>query len=312
MVLLVTIALVVSSGCITQNQKYGNGVKILEFGPDMDKVYPGEIVNFRVKFQNLGSVRAENVFAELLGLDEDWRDEGFTQGGPWRGGEKLPNEEECRYTSKGKQILLMPPDPVFGTGGEIRTCTWTYRAPANLPRDMEKIYPLTVRVFYDYRTDVVVVLPVLSREELINLKDRDKSIPLSTQSSTHSPIKIEIWTEAPIRIVDGKSVEFPMVIDIQNVGDGTPCLRGKCKKTEGGEWNKIVLKMKVDSSIDLGECESLKNGGVVDLYKGKHNTIKCYVRVENVKSDIGYKEIKISAVYSYFVDAESVVTVRSG
>jgi len=305
-------ALVVSSGCVNQSQEYGDGVKILEFGPDMERVYPGEIVNFRVRFQNVGSVKAENVFAELLGIDEDWRDEGFQQGGPWHGGEKLPNEVECRYTSKGKWITLMPPDPLFGTGGEIRTCTWTYKAPANLPRDMEKVYPLTVRVFYDYRTDVVKVLPVLSREELISLKDRGKSIPLGTQSSTHSPIKIDVRAETPIRILDKNSVEFPMVIDIQNVGGGTACLKGECKKAWGGEWNKISLEIKADSGIDLGECESFRKKAVVDLYKGKHNTIKCYVKVTGVESDVAYKEIRVSAVYSYFVDAESMITVGSG
>jgi hypothetical protein len=318
MVLLFSvIAVLVVSGC-TQIDT-GNGVKVLEFGPDLSRAYPGEVIDFRVRFQNTGSLDAEGVFAELLGLDEDWYNPGFSgagAGGPWEDGEKLPNEEECRYTDTGSHKTLLAPNPQYGTPGEKQTCSWTYKAPGEdkIPRDMDRVYPVTARVFYDYRTDVVKLLPLLSKDEVLKLRDRGGTIEFGDVSSTSSPVRITLQSESPIRVIgDGsnmESVEFPIKIDIEDVGGGTPCLPNQCKKTEGGEWNKILLKITTGPGVEFRECgDDLMKDTVISLYKGQTNSIQCFVKISGIQESISQDTLVISATYSYFVDADSEITV---
>jgi hypothetical protein len=301
-------AVLVVSGCTQVDT--GNGVNVLEFGPDLSRVYPGEVVNFNVRFQNLGSLDAEDVFAELLGLDEDWYDPGF---GDWHSGEKLPNEKECRYTEAGFHKTLLAPNPQYGTPGEKQSCSWTYRAPGEdkVPRDMERVYPVTARVFYDYRTDVVKLIPLLSKNEVLKLQDRGETIEFGDVSSTTSPVKISLQSDSPIRVLgDGNSVEFPIRIDIENVGGGTPCLLNQCKKAEGGEWNKIEMRIITGAEVEFSECgDDLTKNTVISLYKGKTNSIECFVKISGIQESISQDTFMVSAEYSYFVDADSEVIV---
>ena len=204
--LLSVVAVLLVSGCTQAGT--GNGVKVLDFGPDLSKVYPGEVVNFNLRFQNTGSLNAGGVFAELLGLDEDWYDSGLGDigGGPWEGGEKLPNEKECRYT-EGVHKTLLAPNPQYGTPGETQSCSWTYKAPGEdkVSRDMDRTYPITARVYYDYRTEVVKLVPFLSKEEVLKLRDRGATIQLSDVSSTSSPVSISLETDSPIRVLSSGS-----------------------------------------------------------------------------------------------------------
>jgi hypothetical protein len=307
------VVVLVVSGCTQVDT--GNGVKVLEFGPDLSRVYPGEVVNFNVRFQNLGSLDAEGVFAELLGLDEDWYDPGLggLGGGPWESGEKLPNEKECRYTETGSHKTLLAPNPQYGTPGEKQACSWTYKAPDEdkVPRGMDRVYPITARVFYDYRTDVVKLIPLLSKDEVLKLQDRGDTIKLGDVSSTDSPIKITLESDSPIRVLsDENSVEFPIRIDIENVGGGTPCLLNQCKKTEGGEWNKIKLKITTKADIELRECgDDLMKDTVISLYKGRTNSIECFAKISGILDSISQDRIVVSATYSYFIDTDSEVTV---
>ena len=311
------VAVVTVSGCTVPaggNNEAG-GVKVLSFGPDIEKVYPGEIVKFRVRFQNTGSVKAENVFAELLGLDQDWYNDGFVEGGPWtKGGEKLPDQDECKYTSSNKMVLL-PKSGVFGTGGEIGACSWTYKAPKNVQRDFASVYPVTARVFYSYRSEVVKIIPALSREEFLMYRNRGERIPLGEKSRTVSPVILDIEAETPVRLLeDGERVEFPVTIRINNAGGGTACVtqdKNKGCKKAYSEWNKVKIKVDAGDGVKLGECENLRNGKEIDLYKGKSNEIKCYMKIKTGGGSGGVSErrITVSAEYSYFVDAESSVTV---
>ena len=123
------------SGCISTSIETGNGVIIKNYDVGFSDVYSGECVDFDVLIKNTGSIKAEDVFVELVGLDEGWSDDEIswgrgcsgTGGGPWVGGEKLPNEGTCRYTSSGSELL--PPDILRGTEGEERVCSWSYMAP---------------------------------------------------------------------------------------------------------------------------------------------------------------------------------------
>jgi hypothetical protein len=307
------------SGCTRQVQT-GYGVVIEEFTPAFAEVYPEEPIIFLLKVKNIGSVEAMDVHAELLGLDEDWAasSKGVGQGPITPGGEKLPEESWCRFTETEKHRTLKPPDLFYGTEGEVATCTWKYKAP-DIPSGFKPTYDITARVFYTYSTDVVKSFTLASAGELYKLKEQGKSLPSSTVSSTKSPVSITAESDDPIRVWSDKgSVSLPLKITISNTGGGMVCSVGKCKKTgeDGHEWNKLNLYFKpLGGGIVLGsECRGNGDGGggkVVEVWPNRDNTIICEIEFTEISNIVGHEErlLQISAVYSYFADAESSVTI---
>jgi hypothetical protein len=91
-VLLPIFFVLAASGCTTTVQT-GSGVVIQEFTPGFTEIYPSEPIVFYLKFKNTGSVEATNVFAEVLGLDEDWAASSSGDGNVLKDGEVLPRQQ---------------------------------------------------------------------------------------------------------------------------------------------------------------------------------------------------------------------------
>lgn len=304
------VAILAVSGCIT-NTTTGNGVVIEEFTTGgISELYPGEPVTFYLKVRNTGSVEAEGVFAELLGLDEDWA-KSSSDLGTIEGVEMLPQETRCQYINKGEHFTLQPPDTIYNTAGETATCTWKYRTPP-IPQGMNPTYGITARAFYDYRTDLVKSFTILSTSELLKYKQQGLGVPMSTVSSTRSPITITTESRDPIRFWEDK-ISFPLAITVSNTGGGMVCLKGQCKKTGSVEWNKLRLTINpVSSGLEVSpECSEYRSGSVMEVWPNRDNTIICDIEVSGVSDITGFEEriLGISAEYSYFTDAETSIKV---
>ena len=303
---LLLAAVVAASGCINPNLQTGDGVVIQEFTPGFSEVYPGEPVTFFLKFKNIGSVEATEVFAELLGLDEDWAASSsrFGSGEVSPGGEKFPEETRCRHD--GEHFSMKPPDLFYGTEGETATCTWKYKAPP-IPGGFGVTYPITARLFYSYRTDLVKSFTILSTGELMRYNQQGKTVPSSTVSSTRSPIIITAEARDPIRFWES-SITFPIAITFSNTGGGMVCLKDQCKKTEGQEWNQLGFSIKEISKGIKVDCFGRNE---IEVWTNRDNTIVCDVTVSDTSQITGHEEriISISAEYSYFTDAEASITV---
>ena len=311
------------SGCISPQAQSG-GVTIEAFTTDLQvsEIYSGEPVAFQLKFRNTGSVRAENVFAELFGLDESWCCElvGISNEGPWTSSkEKLPNEEGCRYSGQG--LSLLPPDPQAGTSGETSTCTWSYRTPS-IPKNLPSVpFTPTVRLYYTYKTIVSELITFGSHQDLRAVQNTGGTLPVSTTSSTASPISLSLQTKSPIRFWtsgDGTGeVTFSVVIDINNAGGGMACasdsgLFKSCKLPVGGEGskNKIILKITPGSGLQLqGECSDFVGGKIITLWKGESNSISCDVKATGLEQTGSVQRtITVEASYEYAID--SSITIR--
>ncbi len=300
---LLTASIVAASGCTTSLET-GNGVAIQDFSPTLSEVNPGEPLELNLKVKNIGSVKAQNVFAEVLGLDEDW---AASSGQPAAGGEKLPQQEWCRYTDDSGHTELMPPDMVFGTEGETASCTWLYRTPGDYPSGFDPEYKVTARVYYDYRTDLVKSIVLVPTREMIEYNRQGRSLPADTVSATRSPVTVTAITDTPIRFWENEA-EFPLRITVSNTGGGMVCLRGECKKAQHGtdSWNKLTLKVHGNGFTIPDNCQER----VVSVWPGRDNSITCDLRVST--ADIMGRQEKtlgITAEYSYFTDAVSSVTV---
>jgi len=302
---LLLAAVVVASGCTNPSLQTGDGVAIQEFTPGFSEVYPGEPVTFLLKFKNIGSVEATGVFAELLGLDEDWA--ASSSGlGTILNNEMLPQEAKCQYPNMGNHFSMKPPDLFYGTEGETSTCTWKYKAPP-VPGGFGVTYPITARLFYSYRTAIVKSFTILSTGELTRYNQQGKTVPSSTVSSTRSPITITAEAMDPIRFWEG-SITFPIAITFSNTGGGMVCLKDHCKKTNGQEWNQLGFSIKEISKGVKVDCFGRNE---IEVWPNRDNTIVCDVTVSDTSQITGHEEriISISADYSYFTDAEASITV---
>jgi hypothetical protein len=321
LLVLSIIPVLAASGCTTTTTPTVSGVVIQEFSPGFSEVQPGEPITFYLKFKNEGSVDATNVFAELVGLDEDWAASSAGGGNVIEGGELLPREAGCRYTSTGNHLTLKAPDLTYGTEGETGSCTWMYKTP-QIPPGTNTNYDITARVFYNYHTYVVKSFTVAPISELERYSQQGRTIPASTVSSTSSPITITVKSMDPIRFWEGK-VSFPIAITVSNKGGGMVCLKDEngCKKTDGGasNWNKLKLKINKPEGVSLSpECSDYVSGKPLEVWPNNDNTITCDLTVSGLtgSSDgstgvVGYQEklIGITAEYGYFIDKEASVKI---
>lgn len=327
--LLPIVLVILVSGCtmpIGPTPTGSGGVVIEAFEPDLQvsEIYSGEPITFQLKFRNTGSVKAENVFAELFGLDEDWCCEsvGLPGEGPWRNNEKLPNEEKCRYTSEG--FPMLPPDPAAGTSGETFVCSWSYRAP-DIPRNLPSVgYRPMARLFYTYHTTSSNSITFGSHQDIRGIQDVGGALPMSTTDTTLSPISITMETKSPIRFwtagMEQGEVTFPIEINIENVGGGIACatdsqIYQSCKLPVGGEnaKNKIKLEIIPDPGLQIqDECSDFTNTGgkIITLWKGQSNSIACDVTATGLENKGPVqKSIAVKATYEYAVDAETSIRV---
>jgi hypothetical protein len=321
LILLLSLALVLVSGCTTQTTG-GNGVMVKDFGPEFGEIYAGEPINFRLLVKNEGSVNAQNVHAELLGLDEDWCDETkATKGCEASAGgrkEKMPNEPECSY--KGDGFNMLAPDPQRGTEGSQHICTWSYKAPP-IPKGFEITYTPTVRVFYSYKSGVVKLITFGSSSELRTIQDTGGKLPTETVSTTSSPVQLSIETKGPIRFWQEESkVIFPLEITIRNTGGGVACAfddnavtKDACK-VQSGEAPKNKIRLMItfgNAEMELmDECKEFKGGKTISLWKGQSNSIVCEVEATSLGSGATIQRmIKAEAFYEYYTDTESSIKV---
>ena len=290
----------------------GTGIDVLNFETDFSEVMSGERVDFYVRMKNTGSLTADNVFAELLGLDASWYDpeEEPLGGGPWAGStenfkEKLPNEENCRYTGSGSS--LMPPNPFFGTDGQEKTCSWSYKAP-EIPSGTSLIYEPKVRVYYNYKTTAKASITLLPRTELIRMQNSGQSPPSHIITESSSPVDIELRIQPSIR-VSGNGASFPLEIALANIGGGVCCLEGRCKKHGSAEnvWNTVTVRITSSQGISLKDKCS---GEIIVPFYRNVATIVCDadVGLENLNT-AEQRTIDIEVSYDYFVDKKILLTV---
>lgn len=312
----VIVAVVFASGCTlsfnlgnyNSNTPEGAGVLIESFEPEFPEVYSGEDVRFTLKVRNSGSVKADGGFAELLGLDQTWLP-GTNAQGEYQNEELFPNEGECKYSVRG--ITLLPADQATGIQGSDYICTWSYTAPV-VPAGLYTDANPRVRFFYNYKSYAIKTLTLVPKDELRNLQQQGKSLPAEATSKSKSPIDMDITVSSPLRAagVSNEKIQFPVVIDVKNVGDGTVCTNAySCKASAPGgpEWNRLKIIVQLPEGVSFKTCDSEMD---VYLNRGSTQTYTCLLEADQPDA-IVQKTIRIDAEYGYFVDKTTTVKVLS-
>ncbi len=296
--LIIIVLLILASGCVGSYENATKGVTVLDFKPDFPTVHSGEDVTFRLRIKNEGNIEAKNGFVEILGLDFNWKSkEGKSE-------EILPNEDECKYTIR--KIYLLP--RTSSTEGGEQICTWNYKAPVV---DNTVEYKPKARVYYDYQSLLTKSITIVPKEKLKIYQDTGRSLPSGDVNKVEGPISLELSVETPIRTYDGK-INFPVTIEIENVGGGTACPdANSCRKSSGKlDWNSINVEIRGSEGMDITDCQNaLKTkGDKLYLINGKEQKLTCKVSVD-ASSEITQKTMFITANYGYFIDKESYIKV---
>lgn len=309
------VPVILISGCVLptwnpfdSNTPAGAGVVIENFGPDFTEVYSGEPVRFTLNVKNTGSVKAENGFAELLGIDQTWGDPGSPLYNESTR-EMFPNEMRCRYTVK--DITLLPEDPESGVTGGEETCTWDYIAPPVYTGGSNS-YTAKARFFYSYSSSAIKTITMVPREEIKVIQNQGGSLPADTHSSTNSPVVFSIETGSPIRTYADK-VEFPIVITAKNAGGGTVCSSiNHCKALGGREWYRVNFDMSLPAGLSFapGSACADEKERIFMLMGPKEQSMSCKI-IADTSQQMGasQKNIEINADYGYFVEKSADIVV---
>lgn len=274
--ILPILLVILVSGCTGQPTVTGNGVVIDSFITDFPQVFSGEPTRFYVKIKNTGSSDAEDITVIMVGLDE------------WGGG-----TQECDIER------LIAPNPTYGTLGGEKICTFTYNAP---PVSQSIPYQATTRLTYFYRSTVVKTVVIASQGELRRIQDLGTALPSETKEQSSSPIQLDVQVQGPIRYWEGQGqVEFPVTININNVGGGVVC-SPDCD--DSNNWYRVAI------DPDAGTIKTDCDYTFITLYKGQSNTITCTATV-GVGDIIGpaQKTIQVESEYDYMIDESITVTV---
>jgi len=299
--LLASITLTVS-GCTATVEVTEKGVEIESFSADFSSVYSGENVRFSMLVRNTGTSDAAHVFTEVLGIDQSW--------GPNPGQEKLPNEQECRYS--GSHFSLLAPEPDNGVPGQAHQCTWNYEAPS-LSAGQSITYDVTARVFYRYSSITTTILTFGSYDEIRELQNSGQPLPSETTVSSQGPIRITIDTTGPIRFSeDEDEVGLTLYVTVENIGGGTVCSAenpNDCKPYPGDgveKQNKVKIEFPAASNMVFSE----ECGREITVWSGSSNSYSCEAKATGLQNQaMTQRTIAASSAYSYYTDKEISVTV---
>ncbi|MBL7160278.1 MAG: hypothetical protein ISS93_00295 [Candidatus Aenigmarchaeota archaeon] len=284
------LAVLIVSGCVSTVG--GNGVIIENFEPDFADAFGGEKITFQAKIRNTGSVGAKDVHAHVIGLGE-W-------GAGTTGGAKSDKIEMDCNGKKG--VTLLPPQPDFGTTGEVAVCSLLIQAPTP-PKGLPVTYQPGLRVYYKYSSSVIKSINVGSQQELRRIQNTGAALPTETVSQTSGPVAITVVSKGPIRMF-GSEVEFPVEITVSNVGGGVVC-SSNCDD-KGSNWNRIKISTEF-SGKQINDCSK-----EFTLFRGQSNTIVCKLKISDAPtSGVIQKSVSVEASnYGYFIDSATSVEVN--
>ena len=291
--ILPLLAVVAISGCTgtSGGATFGPGVVILNWEPTFSAVEEGDNVQFRLRIQNQGEVLATAVDPQIIGITpEDWKMSSYSG-----------------YMAQGE---LVPPDRYRNTEGEIRQDTYDAEAP-DLPRGTTQTFTPQIRVYYHYTTTASKLVTLVNDQELKRLQDKGQTLSSKDTISSSGPLKVTVNAGKFIKAKEmgGVSREFPISIEIQNIGGGVV-------STRGASMNDYEVEFDIPTTnsgrLNIGNCMaggSAYGGSTVTLWKGQSATVTCTATISSSLLATEEVNMRIVLEYDYYIDASTSVTV---
>ncbi|MCJ7816468.1 MAG: hypothetical protein MUP55_01300, partial [Candidatus Aenigmarchaeota archaeon] len=249
----------------------------------------GDNLQLRIRIQNQGEVRADDVRAVLAGINiQDWK-------ATWGRGEMIP----IGY--------LLPPDRIQGTEGQTAQDIFDLTAPA-LPKGTTQQFSPQVRVYYKYKTTAVKSITLVNEQELRRLQDQGKTLSSTDTKTSAGPLKVTVTTGKFIKAREVStsyfSNIFPITIDIQNIGGGVVS-----DKDRPQDDYKVNIRVDYPTNrLTILSCKEL-NDGYVTLWKGQDASITCNIQINSPPLTNEDENLKITLDYPYYIDSKTTITV---
>jgi hypothetical protein len=300
LLILTVIAVVIASGCLgpTDGQGTGPGVSILEFKPDFDELRSDEKVKLQMKVQNLGDAKAENVRAEITGIDID----------EWRGFGVAFAEQDLGD--------LLPYDIATNTPGEVKTLQWTDLYAPRLAKGIEFTYEPIVRISYDYRTTSFKPITLVDADELRAIKQQGRTLPSKTTEYSAGPMAVEIKTGDFVKTsgMFGETYDiFPIYIKITNTlweQGGSATSRTFAGFGEADYPVYVTITPPSGTNfVFSGFGNDCGTAVLVDLWQGKDSEITCELEVTNPPTIRQEGLITVELDYRYRMDKSTQIKV---
>lgn len=261
-----------------------NGISIIDFSPDLDRVGGDTTINIDLLVENVGEGVASFIIAELVGLDD------------WTISTSTPREQRLVTTNTLKPNELAPTDFVHGIKGEQGLFTWTVTSPK---KQFDQNYDFSVKVSYTYITKSTILLQAvglnyfktLSKEQQAELQQGIISV-----STTQGPFEVSAKTQSTFL---GQSTTLPVEIEIKNVGSG---------RTFYGPGLRQVTRESLDIVLVDVKAENTRCSQQLRLSSGKSGKFVCRIDTTNVDT-IKTVSLDVTLTYSYFIEKISSITV---
>lgn len=228
-------------------------------------------------------------------------------------------------------IDLLPPDVNRNRAGKIFTTSWTLFPPV-LPEGVVTTLKPTARIYYLYKSNAVVNVPVLSISEFRRRQNTGQDVALQSEvSNQHAPVKIAVLRGGDRPVVvdtnpkllenfDTQKERATFVFEMQNVGNGfvTPA-----EFVDGKQGGFIFGKIKIlGTGAEFSDCLGFKdtkevfvsgeNAALLKMRSDKKVPFACTISLDrNIWQSVpeGTVTLRFEMFYVYNVDAETSVKV---
>lgn len=298
--LIPVFAVMVISGCVTgpATAGLGAGLAITDWKPDLSEVYSGDDIQLQFRLQNQGEVKAENVRAELAGID-------ITEWGTFGGFEE----------TKEVAGTMLPYDTTSNTPGEVRTVDWKLKAPS-LAKGTDFAYTPIVKVSYDYKTSAQKPITLVDVDELRRIKQQGRTLSGKPTTYSAGPMAVEIKTGNYVKTSDDFGTQydiFPVYIKVTNTQweqGGTAVEGGLFSFSEGNYPVQMsIIPPSGTNFVYSGfgsDCSSLVN---LNLWQGKDAEITCEFEVTSPPTSQQEKLIRVDLDYRFQTERSTSVKV---
>jgi len=269
-----------------------DGITITDFTFDFNEIYGGEAVGLTFTAENMGGASGTLLSAEVFGpsINEAAAAGNLTWGCP----------APCNLTLDINEGLDAPNYDLDIPGG-MYTSVWTFEAPTGL--GAEAGYDFNIRTKYNYETNFVGILTVMSSSYLRTLpEDERKALiqagGLSQQCYSGGPIALA--AAAGTHFVDvapgeDKTIRFK----VTNVGSGYPYYPSPLDPTTS------MYKVHINPTTGQVTCSDQ----TITLSRGQTGTFSCTF---NPTSTVTNKEditFTIKLDYNYWLDKSTFIKV---
>ena len=291
--LLPILAVVVVSGCTGGGGVgTGNGIVVEEFEPTLSEVWSNQETGLILKIENRGEAKAEDIHAQLFGINPD----------EWDADEEMDLDD------------VLGVDSVNNVPGGTRQVQWTGMRAPELTAGQTFTYIPKVRVSYDYATSAIKPITIVDMDEMIRLIQEGESIPTSATTYTAGPLSVSITT-GQYAIGDFQSdYTFNLHIRVTDVWWGS---NGRVVYDDYGGYGDsddlypfemmITLPEELDFESYTSGCSSSWED--VSLSTDGTTEITCELEVSEAPEIMTQGLIRVDLRYRFAIDAYTTIEV---